>query len=72
MKIKQITKQNRRDFEAIYICEHCNNEEKIGEGYDDAFFHKNIIPKMECKKCGKSADKNYIPNMTKYPEGYQV
>lgn len=43
MKIKQILFQNRRDFKAIYICEHCNNEYE-GGGYDDSNFHENVIP----------------------------
>ncbi len=60
MHIKQITRQSRRDFYAIYQCEHCGYEE-TGSGYDDDNFHKNVIPKMICKKCGKIADENYRP-----------
>jgi len=72
MKIKQITSQNRRDFSAILICEHCGNEEKIDSGYDDANYHQNVIPQFKCEKCGKSAPDSYVGNRTKYPEGYQV
>jgi transcription elongation factor Elf1 len=71
MKIKEIISQNRRDFKAIYICEHCGNEVKKS-GYDDANFHKNVIPNMQCSKCGKKADINYRPLTTKYDEGVQV
>jgi Zn ribbon nucleic-acid-binding protein len=71
MKIKTITSQSRRDFHAIYICEHCNNEDK-GNGYDDDNFHNNVIPKMKCKKCGKSSPENYRALSTKYPEGFQI
>jgi transcription elongation factor Elf1 len=71
MQIKKITSQNRRDFQAIYECEHCGHEES-GYGYDDSNFHKNIIPNMECKQCGKKAESNYRPLTTKYPEGVQV
>ena len=71
MRIKKITWQNRRDFEAIYECEHCGNEQN-GGGYDDANFHNNVIPKMKCKNCEKIADENYKPQATKYPEGFQV
>ncbi len=71
MKIKQILSQSRRDFTAIYICEHCGNEEK-SSGYDDTNFHQNVIPKMKCKKCGKMADENYRPLTTKYPDYQQV
>lgn len=71
MKIKKIISQHRRDFYAMYECEHCGNEEK-GSGYDDANFHKNVIPEMKCGKCGQKADENYRPLTTKYPEGMQV
>jgi ribosomal protein L40E len=66
MKIKEITDQDRRDFRAIYVCEHCGAEEK-GRGYDDDNFHRNVIPKKVCKKCGKTAPENYRPLGTKHP-----
>ena len=66
MKIKNITSQNRRDFYAIYECESCEHTEK-GSGYDDSYFHQEVIPKMKCSKCGESA-KNYKPLATKYPD----
>ena len=71
MKIKKIINQHRRDFDAIYVCEHCENEEK-GYGYDDANFHNNVIPKMKCGSCGKTASEDYRPLATKYPEGMQI
>lgn len=71
MKIKNITWQHRRDFEAVYVCEHCGNEEK-STGYDDSYFHNEVIPDMKCKSCGKKTDENYRPLTTKYPDGYQV
>jgi len=70
MKIKEIISQSRRDFTAIYICEHCEHEEE-SDGYDDAYFHQTVIPDMKCKKCGKTAPENYRPLATKYPS-YQV
>ena len=33
MKIKEILSQNRRDFQAIFVCEHCGYEYKTS-GYD--------------------------------------
>jgi len=72
MKIKQMTTQYRRDFTAIMVCEHCEHEQVIIHGYDDAFYHQNVIPKMECDSCGKVAPENYEPRQTKYPEGMQV
>jgi ribosomal protein L37AE/L43A len=65
MKIKKITSQDRRDFVAIYECEHCGNLHEAG-GYDDSYFHQNVIPNMKCEKCGKKADDTYRPLATKY------
>lgn len=71
MKIKKITNQHRRDFTAIYECEHCGFEHG-GTGYDDANFHQNVIPNMTCLECGKKASDDYRPLATKYPEGMTV
>jgi len=71
MKIKEIKSQNRRDFQAIFECEHCGNTIKRS-GYDDEYFHNYVIPKMVCNACGKTASDTYRPLATKYPEGYQV
>lgn len=70
MKIKEITGQNRRDFWAIYECQHCGATEKLS-GYDDANFHNNVIPKIPCALCGKNGG-DYTPMATKYAEGVQV
>ncbi len=67
MKIKEIVSQSRRDFTAIYECEHCGATHQ-GSGYDDSNFHQNVIPKMKCKSCGKTAGENYRPLTTKYPD----
>lgn len=71
MKIQKILNQHRRDFRAIYECEHCGAT-KTGSGYDDANFHHNVIPTMKCKACGKTAGEDYRPLETKYPEGMTV
>lgn len=71
MKIKTILSQVRRDFQAIYICEHCGQEEK-GSGYDDAYFHSHVIPDKVCPGCGQKAPEDYRPLTTKYPEGFQI
>ena len=52
MKIKEKLSQYRRDFRAIYECEHCGYEEE-GSGYDDTYFHQRVIPERKCPKCGK-------------------
>lgn len=70
MKIKTIKSQHRRDFTAIYECEHCGATME-GNGYDDDNFHQNVIPKMKCEKCGKTAGDDYRPLKTKY-ESWEV
>ena len=70
MKIKTIESQTRRDFYAIYECEHCGNTRR-GSGYDDDNFHRNVIPKMKCEKCGKVAPEDYRAMGTKYT-AYEV
>jgi transcription elongation factor Elf1 len=71
MKIQKIVSQHRRDFKAIYECEHCGHTEFKG-GYDDKNFHENVIPSMKCEECGEKSDENYRPLTTKYPDGYQI
>ena len=67
MRIKEIVSQHRRDFRAIYECEHCNDSHE-GSGYDDANFHDNVVPNMVCKKCQKKANANYRPLAPKYSQ----
>lgn len=71
MRIKEIKSQYRRDFTAIYVCEHCGHECE-GEGYDDNYFHTEVIPNMVCDKCGKKASDNYRPLTTKYQDDVEV
>ena len=73
MYIKRIIEQYRRDFTAVYACQYCGSEYE-GTGYDDDNFHRNVIPKMPCKKCNKIVDDTiiYRPLTTKYPPGYLV
>ena len=65
MKIKNILTRHRRDFTAIYECEHCNNTKK-SYGYDDYNFHENVIPNMVCESCGQKSPVEYTPQATKY------
>ena len=65
MKIKSILSQSRRDFTAVYECEHCDKTVE-GRGYDDDHFHRNVIPAMVCEGCGKRSGDNYRPLTTKY------
>ena len=71
MKIKKIISQSRRDFRAVYKCDHCGHEFE-GSGYDDANFHQNVIPKMKCTECGLDAKDDYRALTTKYPAGMTV
>lgn len=71
MKIKKITEQIRRDFQAVYECEHCGHEYN-GYGYDDRNFHNNVIPNMECLSCGNKSGDDYRPLATKYPDNMVV
>jgi len=67
MKIQKIISQSRRDFIAVYECEHCEDS-FTGSGYDDSNYHVNVIPKIKCRACGKTAGENYRPLTTKYPD----
>jgi len=71
MHIKKIVDQIRRDFTAVYECEHCGHS-YTDNGYDDDNFHRNVVPNFECPKCSETASESYRPMGTKYPEGMQV
>ena len=71
MKIEKILNQHRRDFTAIYVCEHCGHKEK-GSGYDDSYFHQNVIPEKICSQCNKKSPYNYRPLSTKYSKSTVV
>lgn len=60
MKIKEIVNQHRRDFTAIYECEHCGHIYR-GAGYDDDNFHSSVVPAMKCESCGKTAESAVCP-----------
>jgi len=75
MKIKEMLSQHRRDFTAKMECEFCGHEEIDNSGYDDAYYHSNVIPNMKCKKCGESTISKggeIKPQATKYPEGFVI
>lgn len=65
MRIKRIVSQHRRDFHALYECEHCGATRE-GTGYDDSYFHEEVVPKMKCKECGKVAGDEYRALSPKY------
>jgi Zn finger protein HypA/HybF involved in hydrogenase expression len=55
MKIIKNYGFHRRDFWADFECEFCGNIEKNVRCYDDSYFHQQVIPNKECKKCGKKS-----------------
>ena len=66
MKIVRMLSQHRRDFSAMLECEHCSATQTLIGGYDDEFFHANVIPTIKCKSCGEVAPDSYKPQGTKY------
>ena len=70
MKIQKILSQCRRDFNTVFECEYCGHTYE-GRGYDDTYFHRQVIPKIKCSECGEKAFKDYRPLTTKYPDGEQ-
>lgn len=71
MRIKKIVSQNRRDFYAIYECEHCGNTEEW-PGYDDKNYHEKVTPKLACPKCKKVGGDKCRPLAPKYPEDMTI
>lgn len=53
MYLKNKTWQSRRDFAGIFACPHCGYEHESW-GYDDTYFHHDVIPTIKCPKCGKT------------------
>ena len=73
MFIKRILTQHRRDFSALMECEHCGADHELLTGYDDRYYHDNVIPEIKCHQCGKdSGGVPYRPKETRYPDNYQV
>jgi primosomal protein N' len=72
MKIDKIISQHRRDFSATLVCEHCGNKQNMKNGYDDDFYHKNVIPSIACEACGNISPEDYQPQTTKYPDWMQL
>ena len=69
MRIKKKIWQYRRDFVAVYACEFCKNETEA-DGYDDNYFHNEVIPDWSCPNCGKSS--GVATSSPIYPDGLQL
>jgi hypothetical protein len=61
VKLIEVTWQHRYDFEGIAQCEFCQHKQKLARGYDDANFHINVIPAIECASCGKRTTEKTLP-----------
>lgn len=72
MKITKMYNQHRRDFWFDAECEHCGAIETNQSGYDDRNFHENVVPKFECKTCGKASPEVGERPTPRYPENMQV
>ena len=75
MRIHEMISQHRRDFTAIMRCEFCGHQEKESSGYDDTYYHTNVIPNMKCENCNKSTiseGAEIKPQATKYPDNYVI
>ena len=55
MKIKKILRQNRNDFAATMVCEHCGHTMELRTGYHDWHYHNRVIPAMVCTACKRNA-----------------
>ena len=64
MFIVEYTWQHRYDFTAIIECPHCGHQQKLDHGYDDHNYHYNVLPRIGCEHCGKSADGTIHPSST--------
>lgn len=53
MQLTKITSQHRNDFHGVLQCEHCGEERILTSGYDDDYYHNNVIPSFHCHACGK-------------------
>ena len=54
MRLIERKDQMRRDFTGVYECENCDHIEERG-GYDDTYFHEQVIPDMICGGCQMSS-----------------
>lgn len=55
-EIIETRNQFRRDFTADYKCEGCGHIAKKVSGYDDHYFHNQVVPTMICSNCGETSE----------------
>jgi len=77
MKLIETIAQFRRDFQGKYECEFCGHidTDKSLDSYDDRYYHDEVIPNIECSKCGEStlsAGGSVTHTDTRYSNGFQI
>lgn len=55
MKIIKYLWKKQNDFYALFECEKCNARFKAS-GYDDSFFHSEVVPNVVCPNCDISSN----------------
>lgn len=58
MRIKEIISRYRNDFGWIGKCEHCEHEERYGDGYADEYYCLHVVPGRYCPQCGLNSHGN--------------
>lgn len=56
MFIRKYKTQHRRDFTALLECEGCKHQENLETGYDDEYYHNEILPNRKCPNCGETTN----------------
>lgn len=56
MRIKELKPGTGRDLYGSLECEHCGQVEKLSGGYDDAHWHRNVLPAVHCPSCRKNRE----------------
>ena len=56
MRIKKITFRMNNDFSAILVCEHCGGTQELNSGYEDTYYHREVLPQIKCETCGKDRE----------------
>jgi hypothetical protein len=61
MRINNYTFENRNDFHANLVCEHCGHMGELRSGYHDSFYYTQVIPSILCARCNKNRDGTATP-----------
>lgn len=54
MRLTKVTERYGNDFWGEIECEFCQHKAKLDSGYEDAYYHAEVIPSMVCRSCGKT------------------